>query len=262
MSRSARRSRPQLVCVVADNSSSMYGDKAGAATKGIREMLMRCQSKGPAGVDRSYFQFILIRFSETAEIDELCSFKPVRHIDPSSVSLAGDRGATDITAALEAAYSGLEPYVRRIDEHPERNEYPVPLVLLFSDGQHNGDQPPEPVATRIKSLTVGGAPVLIATAAVATDPCDAPDIGLLQKIASSPACCVKVENTRQLSEFLAAVGSSVASSLCDLEQETRKCDVAAPPSDAMSDEYAIALRNTGTCLACPPQYAPEIPIDM
>ena len=41
--RQARQSRPQLVVVLADNSGSMAGDKAQAATQGIREMLMECQ---------------------------------------------------------------------------------------------------------------------------------------------------------------------------------------------------------------------------
>ncbi len=217
---------------------------------------------GPAGADRSYFQFVMIRFSATAEMDESCSFKPVRHIDPKSVSLTGDGGATDITAALEAAYSGLEPYVRRIEEHPERNVYPVPLVLLFSDGQHNGHQPPEPVATRIKSLTIGGAPVLIATAAVATDPCDEPDIELLQKIASSPACCVRVENSRQLSEFLASVGSCVPSSVRDLEQETGKHELTVHSQHAVGTESRIAMPDAEPCSGYLPQWAPDIPPDM
>lgn len=218
MTRRARQSRPQLICVIADNSSSMFGEKAEAATDGIRNMLMRCQSMGPRGADRSYFQFVLIRFSTFAEIDESCSFKPVRQIDPMRISIGGDGGATNITSALDAAYRGLEPYVRRIEEHPERHEHPVPLVLLFSDGHHNDDRPPGPTADRIKSLTIDGDPVMIATAAVATDPDDAPDEELLREIASSPECFVKVNNVSQLSEFLAVVGSSVASSVRELEQ--------------------------------------------
>ncbi len=65
MARSAKQTRPQLVCVLADNSGSMSGDKARAATQGIREMLMECQSKG----DGVCFQFLLIRFDNNAKVD-------------------------------------------------------------------------------------------------------------------------------------------------------------------------------------------------
>ena len=66
MERSARVSRPQLVYVLADNSGSTRGAKASAATRGIREMLIQCQLKGPSGRHRSYFRFVLIRFGSHA----------------------------------------------------------------------------------------------------------------------------------------------------------------------------------------------------
>ena len=47
MQRKAKQNRPQVVCVLADNSGSMSGPKARAATDGIREMLLRCQTTGP-----------------------------------------------------------------------------------------------------------------------------------------------------------------------------------------------------------------------
>lgn len=87
MARSIAVSRPQLVCVLADNSGSMRGAKAEAATRGIRQMLMKCQMKGPFGWHRSYFQFVLIRFGSHAAVDERCNMKPVREIDPDTIEI-------------------------------------------------------------------------------------------------------------------------------------------------------------------------------
>ena len=76
MARQTRQSRPQLVCVLADNSGSMAQQKAQAATEGIREMIMECQSRGPGGPDRSYFRLLLIRFGDEAVIDPLATWRP------------------------------------------------------------------------------------------------------------------------------------------------------------------------------------------
>ena len=143
MARQARQTRPQLVVVLADNSGSMAGEKAQAATQGIREMLMECQSRGPDGPDRSYFKLLLIRFDHEAVVDLLCAMTPVRRIDPDRVSIDGRGGQTDITAALELTLMRLTPYMHALQQHPERAEHPLPLVLLFSDGEHNvGSGPP------------------------------------------------------------------------------------------------------------------------
>src|SRR5271169_2100063 len=157
--RQARQSRPQLVVVLADNSGSMAGEKAQAATQGIREMLMECQSRGPAGPDRSYFKLLLIRFDHEAVIDPLCDMTPVRSIDPDLVSIDGRGGQTDITAALELALMRLKPYVQALQQHPERAEHPLPLLLVFSDGEHNVGSGPRSVAEEIKSLNLDGEPV-------------------------------------------------------------------------------------------------------
>jgi uncharacterized protein YegL len=222
MKRKARQSRPQMVCVLADNSGSMQGPKAEAATAGIREMLLRCQTTGPRGADRSYFRIVLVRFGSTAEVDERCNMTPVRQIDPESVSIVGDGGGTDMTAALEIAYDGLQRYMASIVEsHPERSEHPLPLVLLFSDGHHNGTGDPADVANKIKSLRLDGDPITIAAAGVATDESDSPDETMLRRIAS-PECYFHITETRVLGHFLAEVGSSGASSPREVAQVMKR----------------------------------------
>ncbi len=61
MIRQARQTRPQLVCMVAEDSGSMAGPRAHAATLGLREMIMECQARGPSGPGRSYFELLFVR---------------------------------------------------------------------------------------------------------------------------------------------------------------------------------------------------------
>ena len=217
MKRTARKSRPQLVCVLADNSASMRGEKAIAATKGIREMLLNCQTRGPRGADRSYFRLVVIKFGDSAELIPECNMTPVRRIDPESIAIAGDGGGTNITGALEVAYEGLKRYLSEfVMEHPEREQHPIPLVVLFSDGR-NGYGKPEPVAEKIKSLRIDDDPVVIAAAGVSVKESDKLDEAQLRKIAS-PECYLHISDVRVLGHFLSEVGSSGASSPAEVAQ--------------------------------------------
>jgi uncharacterized protein YegL len=209
MARQARQSRPQLVCVLADNSGSMAQEKAQAATEGIREMIMECQSRGPGGPERSYFKLLLIRFGEEAVIDPICDMAPVRTIDPDLVEIDGCGGNTDITGALELALIRLRLYMQGLQHHPERAEHPLPLVLLFSDGQHNLGSGPQPAAEAIKSLNLDGEPVVIAVAGVSVGK-GRPDERTLRQIAS-PGCYVHITDAPALTAFISSVGSSGAS---------------------------------------------------
>jgi uncharacterized protein YegL len=214
MARQARQTRPQLVCILADNSGSMAGEKAKAAADGIREMLMHCQSSGPAGSERSYFKLLLVRFGTHAELDPLCDMTPVRQIDPDRIEVNGNGGSTNITAALQIALGRLRPYMQELQEHPEHAQHPLPLVLLFSDGQHNVGDPPQPVAGEIKKLALDGEPVIIAAAGVAVGS-DQPDEATLREIAS-PECYVHISNAETLTAFISSVGSSGASRAKDV----------------------------------------------
>ncbi|MCX5647470.1 MAG: VWA domain-containing protein [Phycisphaerae bacterium] len=216
MARQARQSRPQLVCVLADNSGSMAQQKAQAATEGIREMIMECQSRGPGGPDRSYFKLLLIRFGEEAVIDPLCDMMPIRMIDPDCVEIDGRGGDTDITGALELALIRLRLYMQGLQRHPERAEHPLPLVLLFSDGEHNLGSGPQPVAAEIKSLNLDGDPVVIAVAGVSVGNAW-PDDKTLREIAS-PDCYVHITNTQALAAFISSVGSSGVSRARDVAE--------------------------------------------
>jgi uncharacterized protein YegL len=220
MARQARQSRPQLVCVLADNSGSMARQKAQAATEGIREMIMECQSRGPGGPDRSYFKLLLIRFGDEAVIDSLCDMTPIRMIDPDLIEIDGRGGETDITGALELAWIRLNLYMQGLQRHPERAEHPLPLVLLFSDGGHNLGSGPQPVADEIKRLNLDGEPVVIAVAGVSVGNAQ-PDEQTLRDIAS-PDCYVHITNAGALTTFISSVGSSGVSRARDVAAVIRQ----------------------------------------
>ncbi len=139
---------------------------------------------------------------------------PVRRIDPDRVSIDGRGGQTDITAALELALMRLKPYMQALQQHPERAEHPLPLVLLFSDGEHNVGSGPQPVAEEIKRLNLDGEPVVIAVAGVSVGN-EHPDEKTLRDIAS-PECYVHITNAQALAAFIASVGSSGASRAADV----------------------------------------------
>jgi uncharacterized protein YegL len=201
---------------LADNSGSMRGDKARAATQGIREMLMECQSRGPAGPERSYFQFLLIRFDDNAKVDPLCDMTPVRKIVPEGIEILGDGGQTNMTAAIQMTLDRLRPYLQGLQDHPERAEHPLPLVLVFSDGQHNIGIGPQAIAAELKQLKLDGEPVVIAAAGVSLGT-EAADEKTLREIAS-PECYVPIDNAQALSAFICSVGSSGASRAKDIAQ--------------------------------------------
>jgi uncharacterized protein YegL len=258
MNRKAGKTRPQLVCILADNSGSMYGPKAEAATAGIQEMLMYCQTIGPRGGDRSYFRFVLIRFGSTAEVDRPSHMKPVREIDPDSISIEGTGGGTNMVQALEIACSGLTDYMHReLAGHSERSEHPLPLVLLFSDGFNNAPGDPMAAANRIKALNLDGQGITIACAGVATQADDQPDEQLLRRIAS-PDCYLHIQDARMLRSFLAEAGSSGASSPTEVAAVIKRIKYASlatppprdepawqPPAQANSDNVAWSYDEPG-----------------
>lgn len=217
MKRDARQSRPQLVLVLADNSKSMSeGHKAEAATYGICEMICQCQLKSPPGKD--CYRIALISFAMQPKL--MLNMVPARQIDLEEVCIRGDGGGTNITGALEITYECLKHYMRSLDNHPERDRHPLPLVLLFSDG-HNGHGKPEPVANAIKALNIDGWPVTIAAAGVATPGTKEPREELLRQIASEE-CYERIEDVQYLAEFIATVGSSGASSAREVSTLVRR----------------------------------------
>ena len=103
MQRKARQSRLQTICVVADNSGSMAGPKAQAATDGIREILLRCVFAARGGAS-----------------------------DPPSSRHAWDRGLAAMATlnghAAETVQNILEDCAARLAERGEHRSVPGTLT--------------------------------------------------------------------------------------------------------------------------------------
>ena len=120
---------------------------------------------------------------------------------------------TNITAAMQLAKARLVPYMKSLENHPERAVHPLPLVLLFSDGGHNVGDPPDVVANEIKSLELDRQKVVIASAGVAmSDDGSDVDEPTLKSIASQEGCYLRAQDAQMLTNFIARVGSCGASS--------------------------------------------------
>ena len=105
MSRRARQSRPQLICILADNSNSMAGAKAEFATDAIRELILRFQCTGPRGRDRSYYRLVLITWAAEPEIYLGCDMISDKASECGRRCLRGCGGPSDMAKALEFAYA-------------------------------------------------------------------------------------------------------------------------------------------------------------
>lgn len=216
--RSVKPNRQQLVVVIGDNSGSMRGLKAEAATDGIRKMIIQCQSR--SGSEESLYRVLFISFGNQAVIDKQCRRTPVLEVDTNQVSLRGDGGGTNLREALELAHSQISEYLDEIEGHPQQAKHPLPLVILFSDGR-NGDNfgRPEAAAESLKELQYDSEEILILTAGVAVADGDNPDEQTLKAIAShykNVPLYVPIEKADMLSRFLAAAGSSAASTSAEV----------------------------------------------
>ena len=135
MSRRARQSCPQLICILADHSNSMAGARAELTTDAIRELILRFQCTGPRGRDRSYYRLVLITWAAEPEIYPGCNMIPIRQLNADDVVLRGCGGPSDMAKALEFAYAGLSRYVSEVVEpHSTNSSHPLPAVIFFSDG--------------------------------------------------------------------------------------------------------------------------------
>ena len=200
MSRRPRERRPQLACILADNSDSMAGAKAKLTTNAVRELLLGLQVRGPRGPERSYYRLLLVKWGAEAALHPSFNMVPVRQVDPDGIVVLGDGGASNMANALEIAYAGLERYLTEVVQpHPEREKHPLPVVLVFSDGWNQGPDP-TPVAERIKALNVDGDSVLLATVGVAADVSEPANEELLRSLAS-PSSYLAVTEARFLSDF-------------------------------------------------------------
>jgi hypothetical protein len=160
----------------------MAGRKAELTANAIRNLILRFQTTGPRGVDRSYYRLVLITWAAEPEVHPGCNVTPVRHFDSANVVLRGDGGPSNMARALEFAREGLSRYVSEVLEpHTERSSHPLPAVILFSDGL-NETSDPVPVAKQIRELGVDEDTVSLAAVGVSAEDSEPANEDLLRSL--------------------------------------------------------------------------------
>jgi uncharacterized protein YegL len=186
----------QHVFLTRDGSGSMAGQKGEEASRASSDLVAELASPS----NKNGFYVTVIDFNTEAE---------TVHAKSAANSLSGNvrplgawllSGGTNITAGLHMASE-------MIDSDAKGKEQGVrwlrPVVICFTDGQHNTGPSPETVATELKNKAD------LVMVAFGTDA----DEAELKRLATSPQHFYRCSNGVELRRFLAAVGATISASL-------------------------------------------------
>lgn len=210
--RTASYWRRQLLYLLFDDSASMEGQKAAAATEGGRDLIHTCKMKSNGD---SIFDVSINWFGEHVFTRPDLLLKPVLEIDEDTIAFAGKSGGTRIKRAMQVCANHIKEYdEKNLSLNAEKERVPAPVIVLMSDGK-NGDGDPLPIAKQLTStpLSIGIPPILI-TVGIEFDGGE-PDVELLTAMASETESGEKlyfdISSAGQLVECLAVAGSTGAS---------------------------------------------------
>lgn len=191
---------PMHMVLVADDSGSMQGEPAAAATKAIHawvnELYVATRGKKP------YFRFSLVSYGSAPTI--VAEALDVRDVEVKPFVLDGTSGRTNLIDALAA--------VRQIlARDGATEEHCPPVVFLFTDGRPTDEQGTATPA--VASATIAEAQALKAMPL----PCGSPFIvalgfgeasdTLLQQLASTPALYHRLPSAQALIALLPDIGT-------------------------------------------------------
>lgn len=193
----------QNVVLVRDRSSSMHGRKAQDASAASLELVAELAAPS----SKEGFNIAVVDFATSSGVAHDLGPATVLNGKLSSLSVGLLGGSTNITAALEDATSILE----NSHQQQEGIAYLRPVVLMFTDGCHNGDVHPRDVATRLKQTAD------LVCIAFGNDA----DEALLRELASTPQHFYRCSSGRELRAFLAAVGATLTATMAAGSNATR-----------------------------------------
>jgi len=184
----------QRIVLVRDVSYSMDDDnKAVEASKATQGFLMELAQ--PENKDGFYAA--VVDYSENAEI--VAPFTKATELH-GKVTDIKTKSCTNITAGLAQAGRLLEQAPESVNGH---ERFLKPVVVLFTDGEHNTGKEPYDEAERLKQTAD------LVTVAFGVDA----DLDLLRRVANTPEHCYRCGDGRDLRAFLAAVGETLTSSM-------------------------------------------------
>jgi len=191
---------PMHMVLVADDSGSMKGDAAQAATKAIHawvnELYVATRGKKP------YFRFSLVSYGSAPNI--VAEALDVRDVDVKPFVLDGSSGRTNLVAALAA--------VRQIVMRDgATEEHCPPVVFLFTDGKPTDENGHDTAAAAQAALAEAhalktvplpcGSPYIVALGFG-----DASDT-FLREVASTPQLYHRLPNAQALIALLPDIGT-------------------------------------------------------
>ncbi|OQC41332.1 MAG: von Willebrand factor type A domain protein [Deltaproteobacteria bacterium ADurb.Bin058] len=183
----------QNVVLVRDASGSMYGAKADDASAASADLI----SELAKPCNKDAFSVALVDFAEETVSSNLEKATALNgKVVPFTVGTLGS--CTNITAGLDAALTILQ-----LAPTEEGVVSLRPVVIAFTDGQHNVGPQPQAVATRIKALAD------LVTVAFGEDA----DEVLMKSLATSPQHFYRCQSGIELRAFLAAVGATITGTL-------------------------------------------------
>ncbi|MCK5125561.1 MAG: VWA domain-containing protein [candidate division Zixibacteria bacterium] len=184
----------QRVVLVRDVSASMDDDnKAIDANKAIWGFL----SELARPENKDGFYVAVVDYSKNAKV--VSDFTKATDLEGQLADIK-TLDSTNITAGLALAGNLLS---QAPDPIEGKERFLKPVVVLFTDGEHNTGEMPYDEADQLKKTAD------LVTVAFGVDA----DLGLLQEIANSPEHCYRCGDGRDLRAFLAAVGETLASSM-------------------------------------------------
>jgi uncharacterized protein YegL len=187
--RPAYLNQRQRILIVRDRSSSMNShSKAADAEKATRELI--AELNAPSNGDA--FEVSIVDFNESAIVT--AAWKKASAMSDQALALA-PAGETSISAGLSAAQRQLD----QTEPLEIAHSYLRPVVLIFSDGNHNSGADPITAANDLKKVAD------IVTVAFGHDA----DEEMLRRIASTPQHSVRCATGAQLRSFFAVVGKTL-----------------------------------------------------
>lgn len=189
------RNRRQAAIVVRDASPSMEGDKAREASEAVRRFIGELAQP----FNKDGFDVAVVDFNHSAGV-----VHPLTRASGLSVQPIATGGeGTDIAGALAQAEvlaktATGETWIR-------------PVVLLFTDGEHNTGGDPATVADRLRGFAD------LVTVAFGDDA----DEALLQSLATSASHFFRCTDGAQLRAFLAEVGQTMSTTRARNQDATK-----------------------------------------
>ncbi|MEA3445137.1 MAG: vWA domain-containing protein [Bacteroidota bacterium] len=197
----------QLVFILADCSGSMAGEKIDQSSTAIDDLVIKLAE--PENKDAFYI--VIIGFNDTANvIQEIIKATELAGKVPSMDA----RGCTDMASALSCAKSQIDS--NKLPQL-ENATWLKPVIIFFSDGNHNSGNDPVIVADELKEKAT------IVTIAYGSDA----DEDLLMKLATSSQHYFRCNNGVEIREFMADICDTLTDSLlagADTADEIAKMD--------------------------------------